>query len=77
MKKYPLHQNALDDIIVRNGGVNVRDFPIFTTEYGVSSLVLKEIPYKKQAFMPVFYLVSSRYVAIISAVWKIIALGNL
>lgn len=29
----------------------MRDFPIFTTEYGVSSLVLKEIPYKKQAFI--------------------------
>ena len=29
----------------------MRDFPIFTTEYGVSSLILKEIPYKKQAFI--------------------------
>ena len=29
----------------------MRDFPIFTTEYGVNSLVLKEIPYKKQAFI--------------------------
>lgn len=29
----------------------MRDFPIFTTEFGVSSLVLKEIPYKKQAFI--------------------------
>lgn len=29
----------------------MRDFPIFTTEYGVSSLYLKEIPYKKQAFI--------------------------
>lgn len=29
----------------------MRDFPIFTTDYGVSSLVLKEIPYKKQAFI--------------------------
>ena len=29
----------------------MRDFPIFTTEYGVSSLTLKEIPYKKQAFI--------------------------
>lgn len=29
----------------------MRDFPIFTTEYGVSSLVLKEIPYRKQAFI--------------------------
>lgn len=29
----------------------MRDFPIFTTEYGVSSLVLKEIPYRKQAYI--------------------------
>ena len=29
----------------------MRDFPIFTTEFGVSSLVLKEIPYRKQAFI--------------------------
>lgn len=29
----------------------MRDFPIFTTEYGVSSLTLKEIPYKRQAYI--------------------------
>ena len=29
----------------------MRDFPIFTTDYGVSSLVLKEIPYKKEAYI--------------------------
>lgn len=29
----------------------MRDFPIFTTEYGVSSLILKEIPYRRQAFI--------------------------
>ncbi len=29
----------------------MRDFPIFTTEYGLASLVLKEIPYKKQAYI--------------------------
>jgi len=29
----------------------MRDFPIFTTDYGVSSLLLKEIPYKKQAYI--------------------------
>lgn len=39
------------DIIVGNGGKNMRDFPIFTTEYGVSSLILKEIPYKNQAYI--------------------------
>ena len=29
----------------------MRDFPIFTTEYGVSSLYLKEIPYKNEAYI--------------------------
>lgn len=29
----------------------MRDFPIFTTDYGVSSLVFREIPYKKQAYI--------------------------
>lgn len=29
----------------------MRDFPIFTTEYGVSSLTLKEIPYKNTAYI--------------------------
>ena len=29
----------------------MRDFPFFTTEYGVSSLVLKEIPYRSQAYI--------------------------
>lgn len=36
---------------MENGGVNMRDFPIFTTEYGVSSLYLKEIPYKNEAYI--------------------------
>ena len=29
----------------------MRDFPIFTTDYGVSSLTLREIPYGKQAYI--------------------------
>ena len=29
----------------------MRDFPIFTTDYGVSSLILKEIPYRKEAYI--------------------------
>lgn len=29
----------------------MRDFPIFTTDTGVSSLILKEIPYKKEAYI--------------------------
>ena len=31
----------------------MRDFPIFTTEYGLSSLTLKEIPYKSIAYIHV------------------------
>lgn len=29
----------------------MRDFPVFTTEYGVASLVLKEIPYQGTAYI--------------------------
>lgn len=29
----------------------MRDFPVFTTEYGVASLVLKEIPYQQTAYI--------------------------
>lgn len=29
----------------------MRDFPIFDTEYGVASLFLEEIPYKKEAYI--------------------------
>lgn len=29
----------------------MRDFPIFTTEFGVSSLILREIPYKNEAYI--------------------------
>lgn len=29
----------------------MRDFPVFTTEYGVASLVLKEIPYQQTAYV--------------------------
>ena len=29
----------------------MKDFPMFTTEYGVASLVLKEIPYKEEAYI--------------------------
>ncbi len=31
----------------------MRDFPIFTTETGVSSLILREIPYRKTAYIHV------------------------
>lgn len=29
----------------------MKDFPVFTTEYGVASLILKEIPYKETAYI--------------------------
>ena len=29
----------------------MKDFPMFTTEYGLASLVLKEIPYKEEAYI--------------------------
>ena len=29
----------------------MRDFPVFTTEYGVASLVLREIPYQQAAYV--------------------------
>ena len=29
----------------------MKDFPVFTTEYGVASLFLKEIPYKEKAYI--------------------------
>lgn len=50
-KKFPLRKVPANDIIVPNGVIKMRDFPIFTTEYGVSSLVLKEIPYRNEAYI--------------------------
>ncbi len=29
----------------------MKDFPMFTTEYGVASLVLREVPYRKEAYI--------------------------
>lgn len=29
----------------------MRDFPVFTTEYGVASLILREVPYRKIAYV--------------------------
>ena len=31
----------------------MRDFPVFTTEYGVASLVLREVPYREEAYITV------------------------
>lgn len=29
----------------------MRDFPVFTTDYGISSLILREIPYRQEAYI--------------------------
>lgn len=31
----------------------MRDFPVFTTEFGIASLVLKEIPYRQEAYITI------------------------
>ena len=31
----------------------MRDIPMFTTEYGVASLVLREIPYRQEAYISI------------------------
>lgn len=33
------------------GGDFMKDFPVFTTEYGVSSLILREVPYRQEAYI--------------------------
>ena len=48
-----MRSGGTDGIIVENGGMYMRDFPFFTTEYGVSGLVLKEIPYKETAYIQI------------------------
>ena len=34
-----------------NGGNNMKDIPTFTTEFGIASLILKEIPYRARAYI--------------------------
>lgn len=38
-------------MIIRKGGEIVRDIPMFTTQNGVASLILKEIVYKQNAYI--------------------------
>ncbi len=35
----------------RNGSIVMKDIPVFTTEYGVASLILREIPYQQTAYI--------------------------
>ena len=39
--------------IMPERGENMRNFPVFTTENGVGSLVLKEIPYSGNAYIKI------------------------
>ena len=32
-------------------GEKMKDFPMFTTEFGIASLILREIPYRGEAFI--------------------------
>lgn len=40
-------------VLLRKRGEIMRDFPVFETQYGVASLVLREIPYRKKAYIKV------------------------
>jgi hypothetical protein len=40
-------------MLCKKGGAAMKDIPMFTTEYGVASLVLKEIPYKQVAYVKI------------------------
>jgi hypothetical protein len=33
------------------GGMTMKDLPMFTTEYGIASLILREIPYRQEAYI--------------------------
>lgn len=47
----PLHRETRNDIIIPKGVDHMKDFPVFTTDFGISSLVLREIPYRKEAYI--------------------------
>ena len=47
----PLRLGPNRDIINRKGAEKMRDFPLFTTDYGISSLTLREIPYRQLAYI--------------------------
>ncbi len=49
--KEGLPQGEFHGIIGKMGGIGMKDFPFFTMEYGVVSLVLKEIPYRGCAYV--------------------------
>ena len=38
---------------IRKGGESMKDIPIFSTDWGVASLIFKEIPYKEIAYVKV------------------------
>ena len=48
-----LEQNLKPWYNQEKGGETMRDFPLFPTEYGVASLILKEIPYRETAYITI------------------------
>ena len=52
MRKSPLFRGKCRATMVERC-VCMKDFPFFTTEYGVASLVLREIPYKEEAYISI------------------------
>ena len=38
-------------LFLSKGGNTMKDIPFFTTDYGVAGLILKEVPYKKEAYI--------------------------
>ena len=46
-----LKEKKKRDKMPAKGGDDMKDFPVFTTQYGVASLIMKEIPYQKTAYV--------------------------
>lgn len=46
-----LREGRNRDIICAKEWITMKDIPVFTTDWGVSSLVLKEIPYRQEAYI--------------------------
>lgn len=51
--KCALFRGKIDAIIYNEVKCGMKDIPVFTTEYGVASLILKEIPYRREAYIRV------------------------
>lgn len=53
MEKFGIYPCSAEKIMLQwvERCMRMKDFPFFTTEYGIASLVLKEIPYKGEAYI--------------------------